>query len=131
MDKRIIRAALAAAFLLSLAVCAQQSSHARTSIIDVESAAVSIRLLDTTGKPIPNTAVEIYSDNGIVCRKAPCPTNSKQWSGRTDGNGFVTVPTSMLQAATSITTPAYGGDLVKGARREPGGTWSIRLERRD
>jgi hypothetical protein len=131
MNKLITRVAIAAAFLLSLAVCAQQGSPTRTSIIDVQSATVSIRLLDFSAIPIPNTAVEIYSDNGIVCRKAPCPTNSKQWSGRTDGNGFVTVPTNMLQAATSITTTAYGGDLVKDARRESGGTWSIRLERRD
>ena len=44
-----------------------------------------VRLLDAaTAKPIANTDVELWSDNGIRCIKAPCPTDGKQWKGTSD-----------------------------------------------
>ena len=71
---------------------------------------VSISLIvKISGNPIANTSVNINSYNGINCIQAPCPTNSKTWEGKTDGNGLIYVPIENLQVANSVTPQGYRG----------------------
>lgn len=82
-----------------------------------------------TRKPIRNTAVEIYSDNGIRCIKAPCPTNGIRWAGRTDARGVVKVPGRVRQRSMTISAVGYGGkNLTRESKKEAGGVWVIALD---
>jgi len=90
-----------------------------------------VRVIDAaTSKPIPNTVVEVYSDNGVRCIKAPCPTNGVKWSGKTDHRGMVIVPARVRQASMTISATGYEGkDLVTGAQKR-GRIWVIALDAR-
>ena len=69
---------------------------------------LQVRVIDAgTRKPLANTDVDVYSDNGIRCIQAPCPTNGVSWGGRTDKHGVVVIPDSVVQASMSIGAPGY------------------------
>lgn len=89
-----------------------------------------LRVIDgATGKPLGNTAVEIYSDNGIRCIKAPCPTDGVRWAGRTDARGFVKVPGRVRQRSMAISVAGYRGkDLTRESKKEAAGVWVIALD---
>lgn len=75
---------------------------------------VSITLTSkSSGKPITRTKVRIYSDNGIRCIQAPCPTNGKSWEGITDQNGVIIVPKDHIQVTTSISPKGYQASSLK------------------
>ncbi len=122
-----MRAALALAAVLALLGTAPAQAQRRHSILQAGGGSVRVRLLDERSKPLANAPVEVWSDNGIRCIRAPCPTNGRKWQGRTDAAGFVVVPRSELQASTTITAPGYAGDLIQGAQQGPDGTWKLRL----
>lgn len=54
------------------------------------------------GETLKNVKIFIYSDNGTRCIQAPCPTNGKEWSGKTDGQGILKVPNSFVQFSMSM-----------------------------
>jgi hypothetical protein len=89
---------------------------------------LKVRVVDAaTSKPIPDTAVEIYSDNGIRCIKAPCPTNGVKWTGKTDHRGVVIVPARVRQATVTISATGYDAkDLISAAQKR-GRIWVIAL----
>jgi hypothetical protein len=96
----------------------------------VKSETVRVKLLDEfSGEAILNSDVKVSSDNGIVCRRAPCPTNGKQWGGRSDAKGYVVIPTNILQQNTDISTPAHRGgkDLIGDSEQDRDGTWVVEL----
>ena len=108
----------------------QQTPDSQSSILQVKSETVRVKLLDEfSGEVIPNSDVKVSSDNGIRCFRAPCPTNGKQWSGRSDTNGYVVIPTNILQWNTDISTPAHRGgkDLIKGSEQDLDGAWVVEL----
>jgi hypothetical protein len=90
---------------------------------------IRIRLVDAaTGRPIADSEVEVYTDNGIRCVTAPCPTDGLTWRGRSDAQGVVAVPKSAVNVVAHIGTPRHGMvDLGKARRR--GGVWVARLVR--
>jgi hypothetical protein len=103
-------------------------SDESASILHASGESVDVRLLDAaTAKPIANTAVEVQSDNGIRCIKAPCPTDEKQWNGTSDADGRVTIPRSALNTTANIKTAGYDGDLVGDATSDAKGVWSVDL----
>jgi hypothetical protein len=121
---------LIATCALAVAACArtQMGSGESESILHASGESVDVRLLDAaTAKPIANTAVEVQSDNGIRCIKAPCPTDAKQWKGTSDANGRVTIPRSALNTTANIKTAGYDGDLVGDATSDATGVWSVDL----
>ena len=89
-----------------------------------------LKVIDgATKKPISNTAVEIYSDNGRRCIKAPCPTNGIKWAGRTDARGVVTIPGKVRQRSMTISAAGYGGkDLTRESKKAAAGLWVIALD---
>ena len=98
------------------------------SIRDAKEKELRVRLLDArTTRPIAGTGVTLFSDNGIRCEQAPCPTNGKEWKGRTDAAGYVTIPRTAIQFVTSISTPTHSGDLIEDARRAASGGWVLEL----
>jgi hypothetical protein len=75
-----------------------------------------VQLVDgMTARPIAGAKVKLHSDNGVRCIKAPCPTNEKQWTGVSDGNGRIAIPRSVLDVNSNLTSGVYQGDLVAGA----------------
>ena len=109
---------------------AQQHSDSQSSILQVKSETVSVKLVDAfSGEVISNSDVNVHSDNGIRCCCAPCPTNRKEWAGRSSSNGYVAIPTSILQAVTNISTPTYKGgkDLIRDAEQDADGAWVVEL----
>ncbi len=83
-----------------------------------------------TKKPLANQSVSIYSDNGIRCIQAPCPTNGKNWKGKTDKHGNLTIPNNIRQASMTIEIAGYGAEeLNRSARKVNKNSWVIMLER--
>lgn len=108
----------------------QQTQDDQSSILQVKGETVRVKLLDAySGGIISNSDVEVYSDNGVRCFRAPCPTNGKQWRGRSGADGYVVIPTDILQQSTSISTPAYRGgkDLIGGSELDMDGAWVVEL----
>jgi len=92
---------------------------------------LKVRVIDAaSSKPIPNTIVEIYSDNGIRCIKAPCPTNGVKWSGKTDHRGVLVVPARVRQATMTISVTGYDAKDLIAAAQKRGRVWVISLEAR-
>ena len=87
---------------------ASAAPDSRSGILEVKGETVRVRLLDAfSGESISDSDVEVHSDSGVRCIQAPCPTNAKQWQGKSDANGYVAIPTSVVQRSTTISTPAY------------------------
>ena len=90
----------------------------------MKGATVKVQLLDAfCGQVMANSAVEVSSDNGIRCAIPPCPTDDKQWQGKSDAAGVTLIPTSVLQFETTITTPAHHGNLVEDSEKAAGDFW--------
>ena len=93
----------------------------------------TLRLLaisKTTKKPLANKAVEIYSDNGIRCVKAPCATNGINWKGKTDKHGYLMIPSNIRQASMTIEIAGYEAkELNHFARKISKNSWVIALPR--
>ena len=122
--------AMLAACALAMAACAraQKGSKEPVSILQASGDSVRVQLLDAaTAKPFANAEVELWSDNGIRCIKAPCPTDGKQWKGTSDANGRVTIPKSTLNTTANIKTASFNGDLTNDATSDAKGGWSIEL----
>ena len=113
-----------AVFVVALGSCA----GAQASILDAKGPQVRVRLLDAaSGRPVTSTAVRLYSDNGIRCVTRPCPTNGMEWRGASDGDGYVVIPTRVLQFETSVGTKRHFGDLVEDSAPDGNGGWVVEL----
>jgi hypothetical protein len=99
---------------LSLAILASsllQPVYAETSI-DIgnnnSTGVLKLSVIDqATNKPIANRSAKIDSQNGLDCIKAPCPTNSKHWEGRSNRQGVVFIPQQVIQSSTLLTVKGY------------------------
>jgi hypothetical protein len=119
-----------AACALALAACARarQGSDAPASILRASGDSVHVRLFDAkTAQPIPNADVELQSDNGVRCIKAPCPTNGSSWKGSSDASGRLVIPKSALNTVANISSGRYHGDLVGDASPGAKGEWKVEL----
>jgi hypothetical protein len=115
---------------LSFAACAgaQQPSDTPPTILAVKGDSVHVTLLDaTTARPLARAEMELYSDNGIRCIKAPCPTDGKNWKGTTDASGVLTFPRSYLNVTANLKSATYNGDLVADATPDANGGWTMEL----
>jgi hypothetical protein len=115
---------------LSFAACARAQEPADTppTILAAKGDSVHVKLFDAaTARPIASTEMELYSDNGIRCIKAPCPTDGKSWKGKTDANGRLTIPKSALNATANLKSATYSGDLVTDATPDASGDWTVEL----
>lgn len=108
----------------------QQTPDSQSSILQVKSETVRVKLLDeVSGEVISNSNVEVSSDNGIRCIRAPCDNNGKHWRGGSDADGYVVIPTNILQYVTYIWTPSHrkGKDLIGGSELDMDGAWVVEL----
>lgn len=84
----------------------------------------------TANKPLKNKSVEIYSDNGVRCVKAPCPTNGIQWQGKTDKHGYLIIPPNIRQNSMTIQINGYEAkELNRSAQKSHKNSWIIILGR--
>lgn len=91
---------------------------------------VRVQLVDrASGRPITDSEVEVYSDNGIRCVTTPCPTNGRSWHGRTDADGVVALPRTAIDAVSHLGTPTHGMTDLARARKSRAGVWVLRLAR--
>lgn len=91
---------------------------------------ISMQLLDAdTARPIRDTAVDIHSDNGIRCVRAPCPTESRDWQGQTDADGWVHIPSAVFNQVTHLQAEGYGArNLMREAVLVEAGIWKVSLD---
>lgn len=83
-----------------------------------------------TNRPLKNKSVEIYSDNGVRCIKAPCPTNGIEWQGKTDKHGYLIVPAKIRQASMTIEISGYEAkELNRASQKVNDNRWIIVLGR--
>jgi hypothetical protein len=119
---------LCVAPLVAVTACAQRSTDAQPSILQAKGDSVRVQFLDaTSAQPIADTEIELWSDNGIRCVQAPCPTNGKQWKGKSDAYGRVVIPKSALNTSTTLKSDSYHGDLIQDASPGAAGSWTIEL----
>jgi hypothetical protein len=98
-------------------------------ILHVTGEHVRLRLVKArSGAPIANADVTLDSDTGVRCIRAPCPSRSADWTGRSDGRGEVEVPTRVLHASTVVSAPGASATLVERAARDAHGTWTVALD---
>jgi hypothetical protein len=124
---------VALSYYQSLAACvpAVPAGPATQSVDQEKKSDLKLLALDKrTRKPIRLTAVKIYSDNGIRCRTTPCPTNGIEWNGKTDGRGYVLIPSQIRQNSMTITALGYsrGGDLNTDSMKRSKDYWVIALK---
>jgi hypothetical protein len=129
---RLLHSAVLATSLVLVSMvpvaCSQDPGDGSPSILHAKGDSVRVGLLDAvSGRPIANTDVELWSDNGVRCVQAPCPTNGQGWAGRSDASGQVVVPTSAVQAVTAVKTPGHEGDLIGDSEPADGGGWTVEL----
>lgn len=117
--------------ILCLTVVQGKAQGVKNSILQAKTEFVKVKLLSPEGNAIAGSKVELHSDNGIRCIKAPCPTNGKKWSGKTNGKGFVSIPTNVIQKATTIWTTDYpnGTDFIAQAIKDKNKVWAIKLRK--
>lgn len=115
--------------VLPLLTCAQDRGPTKQpSILKSPGENIRLQLFDAwSGELIANTDINVESDNGIRCIKAPCPTNGKQWAGRSDGAGLVTIPKSVLQVSTYVRTELHESANLEEAAPGASGIWVIEL----
>ncbi|WP_146138343.1 hypothetical protein [Chamaesiphon polymorphus] len=91
--------------------------------------AIELLILDrSTYKPIADRSTQVYSNNGIRCVTTPCPTNTKNWEGKTDRQGVVLIPKQVIQSSTTLTLNGYiAADLAKDLQQQPTGAAVILL----
>lgn len=82
-----------------------------------------------TRAPLARREVEIYSDNGIRCITAPCPTNGIEWRGKTDSQGYVIVPKRIRQVSMTISIDGYvAEELNQASQKRSENHWIIALK---
>jgi hypothetical protein len=94
-------------------------------------ASIKVKLVDAFSEQIISDAnVEIHSDNGIRCIQAPCDTGGQDWTGISDHDGFIYVPSKAINAVTSITAAGYrsGRDLNKDSEKIADHDWVVELD---
>lgn len=119
--------ALACALPMMMTACATSARP----IPKVHADIIRVTVLDAaSGKPIAKTEVHVYSDNGVRCIRAPCPTNAKDWKGHTDGNGVFKLPSTVVQQSMTLTATGHtrGKDLSRDASKPKANEWVISLD---
>lgn len=77
-------------------------------ILRILPGAVNVELIDEeTGHLIINKDVIVYSDNGITCAQSDCPSNSREYRGKTDATGIINIPSGYTQAISTFIMQGY------------------------
>jgi hypothetical protein len=104
----------------------------RPAILRARGDSLRVQLVDAaTSRRVANADVEVFSDNGIRCATAPCPTDGRTWRGRTDARGRVVLPRHALNVTASIGTPSHDGDLIADSAPDGRGGWVVRMTAKD
>lgn len=83
------------------------------SLLTSQKQEYKVKLIDeATRKPIAQKKVRIYSDNGIRCIKAPCETNGKEWTGKSDADGVIVIKEEFVQNSMTLTAEGYDRGTV-------------------
>lgn len=81
-----------------------------------------------THLPIRNSLATLYSDNGVRCVQAPCPTNGKTWTGKTNQIGQLTIPAADVNASMTFYLTSYqAAELHTSGKQQPDGSWTLSL----
>ncbi len=74
---------------------------------------VTIELVDAgTGEVVANTKVVFYSDNGVRCVMAPCPTDTKRIETKSDAIGRVKIEKTAFNVTNSLVAEGYEGKIL-------------------
>jgi len=91
---------------------------------------IEAKLLDASSSlAIANTKAELYSSNGIVCIKEPCPNEWRFWQGTSDDQGFFSFPGEFLESNADLSVAGYYHTGLMKIERNASGEWFIVLDR--
>ena len=97
--------------------------------LSISAGAVDIRAVDSrTGSAIANVEVRVSSDNGIRCVRAPCPTDFKTWTGRSDSSGHVSVPATAFSVDPRFQAQGYEAAASLPPEAARAANWQIELD---
>jgi hypothetical protein len=115
--------------ILTSAVILPVRAQPTATLADRATEVIELLVLDkSTDRPISNRATQIHSDNGVRCITTPCPTNSKNWQGKTNRQGIVSIPKQIIQSSTTLTMKGYTAtDLTRELQQQPSGKASVLL----
>lgn len=84
-----------------------------------------------TNALITDTAVSVYSDNGIRCVTTPCPTNGRTFEGGTNTQGEVTIPAANVDESMTFTVVGYqDAELHTSGKLQSDGSWNLPLTKK-
>ena len=126
--KRLAQVIAAMSFIIIFA--ATHSIQAQPVKIIEQKANLKLLIRDKrSGKPLTKKNVKIYSDNGVRCIQAPCPTNGKTWTGKTDKRGYIVVPNEIRQNSMTLSIAGFNGaELNRSAQKLSKNSWVIALK---
>lgn len=79
--------------------------------------------------PADRAAVSVYVDNGVRCVQAPCPTNGRTWTGTTDANGVVTLPSGYVDESMTFSVSGFtSAELHTSGQQESTSAWILSLQ---
>lgn len=114
--------------LMVVAAILATNTGSALDILKAGGPTVTVQLIDvSTGHPVREETLRLVSDNGVRCMRAPCPTNTRSWEGRSDTQGFVHIPTSQIQVSTQIETESLTGDLIGDSEAASDTVWIAEL----
>ena len=96
-----------------------------------ETGIISVKLLDAfSGQAISNADVRIYSDNGVRCVTTPCYTEGQEWTGKSDNEGIISIPSKVINEVMTITATGYksGRDLNEDSEKIDNHNWIMELD---
>lgn|GEM_PF-7127311 len=131
MNKRVLTAVLFGVIIFLIAVVGYGKFTQKNGFPVSQSGFLNIKLLDSVSKrPITDTDVNIYSDNGIRCITVPCNTEGQEWNGKSDDNGVITIPVKLVNTVTTLTATGYGSgkDLTKDSQKKSNSDWVLELD---
>lgn len=81
-----------------------------------------------TGRLITNLNVQLDADNGVRCVTTSCVTNGRTWTGMTNSNGRVFIPSSPVDQSMTFTLERYMvTELRPQGARQSDGSWLVPL----
>ncbi|MBA2501518.1 MAG: hypothetical protein H0V27_01435 [Pyrinomonadaceae bacterium] len=102
MKPQLLKRALP--LLLTLCICGTLCAQGAHQVENV----ARIRLVDASIiRIIANASVEVHSNNGVICKRAPCLNNSQSWKGASDAEGVLNIPSHIIQYSVTLTTVGY------------------------
>jgi hypothetical protein len=81
----------------------------------------------TTHQPITNQAIVVSYTDFVYCKKAPCPQPVNEWTGRTNSEGVLSIPSQTMKYDTKIAVAGFQQKILQKDLHDRVGITKIEL----